>query len=123
MLPSKPHLVRGLSFNEQTGEKENPHVMWDSSPYTKLEKSRGMNLERANSFIGSSGAGTRTVAKGAVAVVDPFSTGAHLAAAVNKAGYHCIRVFSIWDSPVASLVQEGLDVDYCATVQHDDRGR
>ena len=54
-------------------------------------------------------------------IVDPFSTGAHLAAAVCKAGFKCARVFSIWDSPVAALCQDGITAEYCATVQHDDQ--
>ena len=53
-------------------------------------------------------------------VVDPFSTGAHLAREVTRAGLKCARVFSIWDSPVAALIQQGLEVEYCATVQHND---
>lgn len=53
-------------------------------------------------------------------VVDPFSTGAHLASEVTRCGMKCARVFSIWDSPVATLIQQGLEVEYCATVQHND---
>lgn len=41
---------------------------------------------------------------GAVVIVDPFSTGANLAALVAKWGYKLILVFSEKDSPVASLV-------------------
>jgi biotin carboxylase len=55
-----------------------------------------------------------------IAVVDPFSTGAHLAREVTLAGIKCARVFSIWDSPVAALIQQGLEVEYAATVQHND---
>ena len=76
-------------------------------------------MERANSFIGNAKSiGTKD---GAVAIVDPFSTGAHLALAITRAGYKCVRVFSIWDSPVASLVQEGITVEFCATLQHNDQ--
>ena len=32
-----------------------------------------------------------------------------------------MRVFSIWDSPVAYLVQEGVTVEYVATLQFNDR--
>ena len=39
----------------------------------------------------------------------------------SEAGYKCIRAFSIWDSPVAALVQEGVDVEFYATVQHNDQ--
>jgi hypothetical protein len=59
--------------------------------------------------------------KGVIVIVDPFSTGAHLASEVCKLGYKCARVFSVWDSPVAALVQQGLNIDYCATIQHNDR--
>ena len=55
----------------------------------------------------------------AMVVVDPFSTGAHLAREVTRCGMKCIRLFSIWDSPVAALIQQGLEVEYCATVQHN----
>ncbi|CAM9358694.1 unnamed protein product, partial [Ectocarpus fasciculatus] len=58
---------------------------------------------------------------GLVAVVDPFSTGAQLAAQAAKLGYGVVRVFSIWDSPVAALIQEGVTVDYFATVQFNDQ--
>jgi biotin carboxylase len=57
----------------------------------------------------------------AVAIVDPFSTGAHLAALVCSQGYKCLRVFSIWDSPVAALVQQGIVCDFSATIQHNDQ--
>jgi biotin carboxylase len=56
-----------------------------------------------------------------VVVIDPFSTGAHLAAEVGLRGLKCARLFSIWDSPVAALVQQGLEVEYTATIQHDDK--
>ena len=76
-------------------------------------------MEKANSFIGSRG--SKSVENAAIIIVDPFSTGAHLALAVTNAGYKCARVFSIWDSPVAALVQEGLTLDFSATIQHNDR--
>lgn len=41
---------------------------------------------------------------GAVVVVDPFSSGANLAAMVLQWGYKLILVFSEMDSPVAKLV-------------------
>ncbi len=31
------------------------------------------------------------------------------------------RVFSIWNSPVAALVQEGINVEFSATIQHNDQ--
>lgn len=36
-------------------------------------------------------------------------------------GYRCIRVFSVMDSPVAKLVQEGTVLEFDATFQLDDR--
>ncbi|CAM9387864.1 unnamed protein product, partial [Phaeothamnion confervicola] len=56
-----------------------------------------------------------------VVVVDPFSSGALLAQRAVAEGYHCIRVFSELDSPVAKLVQEGMSLDFDATFQFDDR--
>ena len=41
---------------------------------------------------------------GAVVVVDPFSSGANIAAMVVKWGYKLILVFSENDNPVAALV-------------------
>lgn len=86
-------------------------------------------MDRSNSFVGPKsqlsfvGEQPNTVKEleGVVAVVDPFSTGAHLAAAVRAAGLKCARVFSTWDSPVANLVQEGINVDYIVTIQHNDQ--
>lgn len=54
-------------------------------------------------------------------IVDPFSTGAHLAVEVVKKGFKCVRIFSIWDSPLTSLVQEGVAVEFDATVQYNDQ--
>ena len=42
---------------------------------------------------------------GAVVIVDPFSTGANLAAMAFKWGYRVILVFSERDSPIAKLVR------------------
>lgn len=41
---------------------------------------------------------------GAVVIVDPFSTGANMAATVARWGYKLILVFAERDSPVAKLV-------------------
>lgn len=60
-------------------------------------------------------------ALGAVVIVDPFSTGAHLAAEVCRLGLNCVRVFSISNSPLATLIQKGLEVDYSATIQHNEK--
>ena len=82
-------------------------------------------LERANSFgvgvAGPEGPVAADPTLGLVAVVDPFSMGAQLAAQAAKLGYGVVRVFSIWDSPVAALIQEGVTVDYFATVQFNDQ--
>ena len=119
MLPSKPHLTRGISFNEETGEKESTFSMWEAP---KGEKSKGKLLDRANSFVGatSSHAGAY---QGAVVVVDPISTGAHLAAAISQSGAKCVQLLSIWDSPVAHFLQEGVATEFCATIQHDDNNQ
>jgi hypothetical protein len=66
-------------------------------------------------------AGPSTAINEAVVVVDPFSTGAILAEKVVATGRHCIRVFSEYNSPIASFVSESSKVQYDATVQHDDR--
>lgn len=110
-LPSKPFISRGMSFNAETGEKESSQVLWESSSWERLGRSRGRTMDRSNSFVGKKDEGIKETDK-AIAVVDPFSTGAHLAVEVRKLGYKCIRVFSVWDSPVANLVQQGLEVDF-----------
>lgn len=56
---------------------------------------------------------------GAVVIVDPFSTGANMAATVLKWGYKLILVFSERDSPVAKLVAKGTNVKPTLLVQHD----
>jgi biotin carboxylase len=56
---------------------------------------------------------------GAVVVVDPFSSGANLAAMVLLWGYKLILVFSEQDSPVANLVTKGSKVEPTLLVQHD----
>ncbi len=91
-------LVRGISFNAETGEKEQLKSFWESSSWAKLEKGRGRALERANSFIGSKSSST-SQSEGAIVVVDPFSTGTHLAAAVCEAGIKCARyIYHIYQS-------------------------
>jgi hypothetical protein len=105
--------------------------MWENSPWGKMERSM-CRLERANSFRGTAAEapeGAEQLPRGAgagaggglVAVVDPFSTGAQLAAQAAKLGYGVVRVLSIWDSPVAALIQDGVTVDYFATVQFNDQ--
>lgn len=56
---------------------------------------------------------------GAVVVVDPFSSGANIAAMVLLWGYKLILVFSEKDSPVANLVTKGAKVEPTLLVQHD----
>lgn len=56
---------------------------------------------------------------GAVVIVDPFSSGANMAAQVLKWGYKLILVFSEKDSPVASLVTKGTSFNPTLLIQHD----
>eukprot|EP01038_Epipyxis_sp_PR26KG_P011809 gene11809-15803_t len=132
LAPSKMGVNRGMSleFNADTGEKESSQALWENSAWEKFGRSRGRTMDRANSFIGSSTAleevdpdllvSSRDGLPLAVAIVDPFSTGIHLAAEVCRKGLKCIRILSVWDSPVANLVQQGVNVDFVATIQHND---
>lgn len=127
---SKPENQREILINDETGEKESSHSLWESGSWAKMEKSRGKTLERANSFMGSKSRTSSSMAveinmivdgkPKAIAIVDPFSTGAHLAAEAVRRGFKCVRVLSIWDSPVAALVQEGVEVEFDATIQNND---
>jgi len=57
---------------------------------------------------------------GAVVVVDPFSTGAALAALASSMGYKVVLLFSERDSPVAALVSsQHSSMRHHPTVQHD----
>jgi biotin carboxylase len=58
---------------------------------------------------------------GAVAVVDPYSTGANIAAQILKWGYRLILIFSEVNSPVATLVSKGTKLQPTLIVQHDNR--
>lgn len=58
---------------------------------------------------------------GAVVIVDPFSTGANMAAQVLKWGYKLILIFSEIDSPVAKLVAKGTNVNPTLLIQHNNR--
>jgi hypothetical protein len=122
-MGGKPHLNRGMSFNADTGAKESSQDLWEGSSWGKFGRSRGKTMDRANSFIGSGTLGKQggNTNESAIVIVDPFSTGAHLASEVCKEGYKCVRVFSIWDSPVAVLIQQGLEINYTATIQHNDK--
>lgn len=96
-------MVRGLSFNQETGAKESSQGMWDNSTPVKTTNVPTL-MNRANSFIGNSNINNRdrsvSIAaadkNGAIVVVDPFSTGAHLAAEINRNGYKCVCVVSLW---------------------------
>lgn len=110
-----------MSFNAETGEKESAQELWDGSSWVKMRRNRGMTMDRSNTFIGAPIPEEITLKDEIIVIVDPFSTGAHLAAEVCKQGYRCARVFSVWDSPVAALVQKGLKIDFCATIQFNDR--
>ena len=56
---------------------------------------------------------------GAVVVIDPFSSGANIAAMVLVWGYKLILVFAEQDSPVANLVAKGTKVEPTVMIQHD----
>jgi predicted ATP-grasp superfamily ATP-dependent carboligase len=63
-----------------------------------------------------------TTRKGLVAVVDPFSTGAVLAAEVCKAGFDVIAVYSAnleQLAALAGLVPEGLQLSFAAVIGFD----
>eukprot|EP01033_Poteriospumella_lacustris_P007536 gene7536-5418_t len=105
---AKPHMpARGMSFNAETGEKESSQALWEGSSWEKFGRSRGKTMDKANSFVGRAnsfvgGRDTEPPLKeieGAVVIVDPFSTGAFL----------------------ASEVQGATGIDFCATIQHNDR--
>lgn len=130
----QPHLQRHASFAADTGERVNEQSVWESTTWSKFERARGRTMSRGNSFVYSTSSrpdpssptrsrsqSIATDTRDMIVVVDPFSTGAHLAAEVSNRGLKCARLFSIWDSPVAALVQQGLEVEYTATIQHDDR--
>ena len=55
----------------------------------------------------------------AVVVVDPFSSGALIAAGLAARGFRVLRVFSEMDSPVANFVQDGVAAAFDATFQFD----
>ena len=56
---------------------------------------------------------------GAVVVVDPYTTGANLAAMVVNWGYRLILVFSDMESPVAKLVAKGTSLSPTLMIQHN----
>ena len=120
-LPTIKESVFSVAIDQETGEMGDEQAIWENATWSKHEKARG-KLEHRHSFVGR---GDRSSSvddvKSAVVIVDPFSTGAHLADLVCSSGYKCVRVLSMWDSPVAALVQKGLTTDFAASVQHNDR--
>ena len=98
-----------------------------SSSWRLMEKNRGKQMSLSNSFSAKSPIADVELVKtteklpddGLVVIVDPFSTGLHLAAQAAMYGLKVARVFSIWNSPISSLVQQGIEVDFCATIQHN----
>lgn len=108
-------------------EREREALGSMSSSWMLMEKSRGRQMTLSNSFTARSPTvdailevKSDTIPKdGVIVIVDPFSTGLHLAAQVAKHGLRVARVFSMWNSPISTLVQEGIEVDFCATIQHN----
>ena len=148
LLPSAQPSIRNMSFNAKTGEQASAQPMWDNSVYSHMQNAQGSYncafakclqssslildagshvigkvSNRALSFIGHEAdrSGPDVAQKQqAIVVVDPFSTGALLAKQCYEAGYKVIQMFSIWNSPVASLVELGLVVEYSASLQFND---
>ena len=105
--------------NSITGDSENIQNTWEDTTFSKMNR----GLARGNSFVGfRSRSVTNADEKNSVIViVDPVSTGVHLAATVCAMGYRCARIFSSWNSPLASLfLNDEILPDYCATIQHND---
>ncbi len=100
--------VRRDSFDSRVKER----LAWDANPWKAVA--------RTVSFKSGKEAGASERIREAVVVVDPFSTGALIAQQIVAGGRICVRVLSIGDSPVASLVSENAKVSYDATIQHDD---
>ena len=83
LLPAsreKSHTSHRASFNASTGEKESIQFLWENSAWGRMERAKGKVMERANTFVGPTQPHVQR--DEAIAVVDPFSTGAHLAAQV-----------------------------------------
>ena len=55
--------------------------------------------------------------------MDPFSTGANLAAMVVKWGFRLVIVFSELDSPVAKLVSSENSLSPTLLIQHDNNNK
>ena len=122
-MPTEPIYLnnKGNAMNKMSAYTEiKAKAGYDTSSFMMMEKKRGKLLERSNSFIGQRYPVVSRDEVGCIIVVDPFSTGAHLALAVVEAGYKCGNLLSTWNSPVASLVQEGLVMpEFAITIQHN----
>ena len=84
------HRTNHKSFNAKTGEQESIQPMWENSTFNRMERSKGKISERPLSFIGKEAerSGPQVHQKEeAIVIVDPFSTGAHLAKQCYEAGY------------------------------------
>jgi len=113
--PDGRTIETSLSFNSKLAEM-NKQVLWqNNNPWRTLTK---------NASFDKRGRGNSTDISRineAVVVVDPFSSGALLAEKVVESGRYLVRVFSEFNSPVANLVSETVNLQFDATVQHDDR--
>eukprot|EP00903_Cladosiphon_okamuranus_P016162 g14915.t1 len=115
-----------FSFNSKAAQETYAEA-WDKrDPWRMLKKNVSFAAPRPQATEPGMGTGAeapeaRAPDAKAVVVVDPFSSGALLAKRVIAEGYRCIRVFSVMDSPVAKLVQEGTVLEFDATFQLDDR--
>lgn len=58
---------------------------------------------------------------GAVVIVDPFSSGANMAAMAMKWGYRVILVFSVYDNPMGKLMAQDAGAETMLLIQHDNR--
>lgn len=66
--------------------------MWENSAWGRMERAKGRVMERANTFVGPSAPHVLKQKDVAIAVVDPFSTGAHLAAQVGHVELMLLKI-------------------------------
>ncbi len=98
---------RALSYISSKEYSCHDEVAKKKNPWHKIEK----NI----SFIrGDQGIPTRSTA---ILVVDPFSSGALIAQRIVKEGFNCVRILSQDESPIMDFVQDGLSIDYSATLR------
>eukprot|EP00611_Tribonema_gayanum_P004390 TRINITY_DN1356_c0_g1_i4.p1 TRINITY_DN1356_c0_g1~~TRINITY_DN1356_c0_g1_i4.p1 ORF type:complete len:605 (-),score=171.92 TRINITY_DN1356_c0_g1_i4:3-1703(-) len=120
-------LNRRFSFNSRAA-KEGYAAVWEKrDPWRMLKKNVSFAVpahpsSAKKSALSSPPSPVQERRNQSVVVVDPFSSGAILARRAVAEGFHCIRVLSEVDSPVAKLVQEGMVLEFDATFQYDDRG-